>query len=464
MTHLSTRPCLSLSFWLAALTVGWLPAQAARAADTPKPPNIVFILADDLGYGDLGCYGQKKIQTPHIDQLAKEGMRFTQCYAGCTVCAPSRCCLMTGKHTGHAIVRGNGLFPMTDTTIAELLKAAAYKTAVIGKWGLGEPGTDGVANKRGFDYFFGYTNHVHAHNYYPDYLWRNDDKVPIPGNEQQGGVATKRTTYAPDLFTEEALAWLKKNKEGPFFLYLAFTQPHANNEKGAKDGNGLEVPSDQPYTKESWPQQQKNYAAMITNLDDAVGQVLKQLKALGLNENTIVFFSSDNGPHKEGGADPKFFQSWGPLRGFKRDLTEGGIRVPMIVRWPGKVKEEAVNEHVWAFWDFLPTALELAGAKTPPGLDGLSVVPTLLGEGEQKKHEFLYWEFHERGSQMAVRMGDWKALRLKLNAPLELYDLSKDLHEDHNVAAQHSDIVDKIEAYLKTARTEAKNWPLVEKR
>jgi arylsulfatase A-like enzyme len=450
----SCRLCIVAGILLTALA-------PAPAADK-RPPNIVFILADDLGYGDLGCYGQKRIRTPNIDRLAKEGLRFTQCYAGSTVCAPSRCCLMTGKHTGHANVRGNALVPVTDTTVADVLKKAGYHTALIGKWGLGEDGSVGVPNKRGFDYFFGFLNQVHAHNYYPDYLWRNEEKVTNAHVEVKDGVAFKRSAYAPDLFTREALAWLDKHKDGPFFLYLAYTLPHANNEKGTAEGNGMEVPSDKPYSDESWPAPQKNHAAMITHLDDGVGQVLRKLKDLGLDENTVVFFSSDNGPHKEGGADPKFFQSWGPLRGFKRDLTEGGIRVPMIVRWKGVVKP-GESDLVWAFWDFLPTAAELAGAAAPDGLDGLSIVPALTGKGEQKKHDFLYWEFHERGSQMAVRMGDWKAIRTKLSAPLELYDLRKDLHEDDNVAAKHPEVIEKIEAYLKKARTKSKQWPLVEK-
>jgi arylsulfatase A-like enzyme len=457
------RPCLySLGISGLAIAAVLLATTAASAADTATKPNIVFILADDLGYGDLGCYGQKRIHTPNIDRLAKEGLRFTQCYAGSTVCAPSRCCLMTGKHTGHANVRGNKTVPVTDTTIADVLKKAGYHTALIGKWGLGEAGSIGVPNKRGFDFFFGYLNQVHAHNYYPDYLWRNQEKVTIAGNEVKNGVAFKRARYSPDLFTEEVLGYLNKHKDGPFFLYLAYILPHANNEKGNADGNGMEVPSDKPYSNQSWPQPQKNHAAMITHLDDAVGQVMKKLKDLGIDDNTIVFFSSDNGPHQEGGADPKFFQSAGPLRGLKRDLTEGGIRVPMIVRWKGVIKP-GESDLPWAFWDVLPTAAELAGTTPPAGIDGLSVAPTLRGKGEQKKHDFLYWEFHERGSQMAVRMGDWKAIRKQLGSALELYDLSKDFHEDNNLAAKHPDVIKKIEAYLKSARSESKEWPLIEK-
>jgi arylsulfatase A-like enzyme len=427
-----------------------------------RSPNIVFILADDLGYGDAGCYGQKQILTPNIDRLAQEGIRFTQSYAGSTVCAPSRCALMTGKHTGHCTIRGNKLVPLRpdDTTVAELLKAAGYRTGLIGKWGLGEPGTTGIPNRKGFDYFYGYLNQVHAHNYYPDYLWKNEAKVPIEGNVVKAGVASQRAQYSTDLFTREALTFLEQRSDKPFFLYLAYTLPHANNERGSVEGNGMEVPTDAPYSDKPWPQPQKNHAAMITRLDADVGKVMKRLKDLGLDDNTIVFFSSDNGPHKEGGADPQFFHSSGPLRGFKRDLTEGGIRVPTIVRWPGHVKAGAVSDQVWAFWDFLPTAAELAGAKLPSGLDGLSIVPTLLAKGEQKHHDYLYWEFHERGFQQAVRMGDWKGVRLKRGEPLELYDLKTDVGEMRNVAKEHPEVVAKIESYLKKARTVSDQFPV----
>jgi arylsulfatase A-like enzyme len=437
--------------------------RVAGAEPTPRP-NVIMVLADDLGYGDVGCYGQKQIQTPNIDRLAAEGMRFTQCYAGSTVCAPSRCCLMTGLHTGHARVRGNALVPLEsqDATVAELLKAAGYRTALIGKWGLGEPGSTGVPNRKGFDYFFGYLNQVHAHNYYPDYLWRNEEKFPLPGNVVEKGVASKRTTYSHDLFTQAALKFVEKSDK-PFFLYLAYTIPHANNEAGKQ---GMEVPSDAPYTEKPWPQQQKNHAAMITRLDADVGKLVKRLQELKLDDKTIIFFSSDNGPHREGGADPKFFGSSGPLRGIKRDLYEGGIRVPMIVRWPGRIKAGAVSEQAWAFWDFLPTAAELAGAKIPEKLDGISLVPALVGEKAagrpQPSHEFLYWEFHEGGFSQAVRMGDWKLVRRpygKDPAP-ELYNLKSDLGEAKNVAGEYKDVVAKIEAYLKDARTDAKQWPV----
>jgi arylsulfatase A-like enzyme len=447
---------------VAATALTLLLPHRAIAADSARPPNIIFILADDLGYGDLGCYGQKRIRTPNLDHMAAEGMRFTQFYAGSTVCAPSRCCLMTGFHTGHATVRGNALVPLRpeDVTVAQVLKDAGYATALVGKWGLGEADSSGVPNRKGFDYFYGYLNQVHAHNYYPDYLWKNQEKATIEGNEVKEGVATKRSQYVQDLLTKEALAFVERSRDKPFFLYLAYTTPHANNERGAKEGNGMEVPDDAPYSEEKWPQVEKNYAAMVTRLDADVGKLMKRLKDLELDEKTIVFFSSDNGPHKEGGHDPTFFNSAGPLRGFKRDLTEGGIREPMIVRWPGRIKAGAESDQVGAFWDFLPTAADLAGAKTPVGLDGASLAPTLLGTGKQAQHEFLYWEFHERGFQQAVRMGDWKALRLKVGGPLELYDLKDDVGEAHNVAADHADVVAKVEAYLKGARTESADFPI----
>jgi len=431
----------------------------------PARPNIVFILADDLGYGDVGCFGQKQIQTPHLDRLAAEGVRFTQCYAGCTVCAPSRCVLMTGLHSGHAHIRGNARVPLRpeDTTVATVLKKAGYRTGIIGKWGLGEPDTTGIPNRQGFDYWFGYLNQHHAHNYYPDYLWRNEEKVAFPGNVVENNVASKRTTYSHDLFAAEALKFIEQERDKPFFLYLALTIPHANNEAGKL---GMEVPSDAPYSDRPWPQPQKNHAAMMTRMDADIGRLMKRLQELKLDEKTLVLFSSDNGPHREGGNDPTFFHSSGPLRGIKRALYEGGIRVPTLARWPGKIPAGTVSNHVWAFWDFLPTAAELAGAQAPAGLDGLSIVPALLGEKQagrpQPRHEFLYWEFHEGGFQQAVRWGDWKLLhRPAGKAPAtELYNVQEDLGETRDVAAKHPDIVAKLTAYLRTARTESKDWPI----
>ncbi len=425
-------------------------APLAWAAPNGDRPNIVLIVADDLGYGDIGPYGQKTIRTPNLDRLATQGVRFTDCYAGSTVCAPSRCTLMTGLHTGHARVRSNGLVPLTesDVTVAEVLKQAGYATGIIGKWGLGEPDTTGVPNKQGFDYWFGYLNQHHAHNYYPDYLWRNQEKCPLP-NVVENNVATKRVVYSADLFTREAMDFLDRHRQERFFLYLPFTLPHANNEAGKQD---MEVPSDAPYTSQPWPQAQKNHAAMITYLDAQVGAVLAKLTELELDERTIVFFTSDNGPHREGGADPQFFHSAGPLSGFKRSLHEGGIRVPMIVRYPGHIAPASVSHQVWAFWDMLPTLAELAGAQAPAGLDGISMLPALVGEREagraQQDHEYLYWEFPERGFSQAVRAGRYKGIRPSPGAPLELYDLSVDLAEEHDVASQHPEVVARIDRLI----------------
>ena len=427
------------------------------------PPNVVFLFADDLGYGDLGCYGQKKIQTPNLDQLAKDGMKFTQAYAGCTVCAPSRCTLMTGLHTGHCRIRGNSRVPLApgDVTVAEVLKKAGYTTACVGKWGLGDADSTGAPWKQGFDHFFGYLDQKHAHNYYPAFLWRDGNKVALK-NVEDGGVASKRVEYAPDLFRADALDFIEKNKDKPFFLYFSSTLPHANNEKTRATGNGNEVPDDKPYADEKWPQPEKDKAAMVTRLDSDAGQILAKLKALGLEKNTVVIFTSDNGPHKEGGNTVEFFESSGPLRGFKRSMTDGGIRVPAIVRWPGVVKPGVTSDHVWAFWDVFPTLCDVAGIETPKGLDGVSFLPTLTGKGQQKGHEFLYWEFHEGGTKQAVRYGQWKAIRPSPGAPLQLYDVTADVGEKTNVAKEHPGVVAKVEDYLKTARTESKEWPIQE--
>lgn len=444
-----------LHILIAALT-----ALTLAAADKP---NIIFVMADDLGYGDLGCYGQQRIKTPNLDKMAREGIRFTSAYAGSTVCAPSRSALMTGQHTGHTRIRGNARHPLLpgDVTVAEVLKQAGYKTALIGKWGLGEAGSTGTPNAQGFDYFFGYLNQRHAHNYYPTFLWRNDQKVALPNvvpNEdaEGSGMASEKKVYSHDLIMDEALKWLDENGKAPFFLYLAPTLPHANNEARQL---GMEIPSDAPYSGENWPQAQKNHAAMITRLDTDVGNVLAKLKELGVDKNTVVFFMSDNGAHREGGNDPEFNKSSGPLRGIKRAMYEGGIRVPAIVRWPGVVQASQVSDYPWANWDFLPTAADLAGAKPPANIDGISIAPLLRGK-RQPSHPPFYWEFHEGGSKQAVRMGNLKAVRNEIGGPIELYDLTADLGESSNIAAQHPETVAAIEAYLKTARTESEHWPL----
>jgi len=422
-----------------------------------RKPNIIFIMADDLGYGDLGCYGQQKIKTPNIDKLAQEGMRFTNCYAGSTVCAPSRSVLMTGQHTGHTRVRGNsgkvgGVGPQKrvplkpqDLTVAEILKQAGYVTGITGKWGLGEPDTTGVPNRQGFDEWLGYLNQRNAHSYYPPYLWRNEKKRILAGN--QNG---KRQQYTHDMFTKFALDFIQNYKTNPFFLYLPYTVPHSQ----------YEIPSTEPYAEESWPKDGKVHAAMITRMDRDIGLIMALLKELGLDGRTIVFFCSDNGAAKRWDG---LFDSSGPLRGHKRDMYEGGIRTPMIVRWPGKVAAGNTSDLVWYFADFLPTAAELAGVKAPKDIDGVSVLDTLLGAKQELSDRYLYWEFFERGFNQAVRWRNWKAVRLGLDKPLELYDLSKDVSEKNNVARQYPDIAARFEAYLKQARTESPHWPLNQK-
>ena len=434
-------------------------------APPAKPANIIFILADDLGYGDIGAFGQKQIKTPHLDQMAREGMMFTNHYAGSTVCAPSRCALMTGLHTGHARVRGNKDVPLqpADTTVAELLKKAGYETALIGKWGLGENGTTGTPDKKGFDYFVGYLNQIHAHNAYPAYLWKNQDTLYLE-NEVEiipetyakgiGGVAKKKQTHTHDLFTKEALNYISEKKDTSFFLYLAYTLPHANNEAWYWDAIGMEAPDTTLYSDKTWPAAQKAHAAMITALDRDVGTLLKHLKDLGIDRNTLVIFTSDNGPHSEGGADPEFFDSNGPFSGQKRDLTEGGIRVPMIAWWPGKIKAGAENNKVSAFWDILPTACDVAGIPPTAYTDGISLLPALLGE-PQIKHRYLYWEFYEQGGKQALRMDNWKAIKLNMNenfdAPIALYNIEVDSLEQNDVSSQYPEVIEAVEQIFKTA-------------
>lgn len=434
------------------------------SAGETRRPNVVFILADDLGWGELGSYGQKTIRTPNLDQIAARGLRFTQFYAGSTVCAPSRCVLMTAKHTGHCAIRGNARYPLetTENTVAKMLKALGYVTGLVGKWGLGEEGSVGVPTKQGFDYFFGYLNQHHAHNSYPDYLYRNEEKITIPGNVVKDNVATTKSVHSQDLFLKEALGFVEKHRKQPFFLYWAVTIPHANNERGNKEGNGLEVPSDAPYTNEKWPQTMKNHAAMITYLDRDVGRLLAKLRELGIENDTLILFSSDNGPHREGGGDPNFFRSSGGLRGIKRSLHEGGVRVPLLALWPGKTPVGKTTDHIAGFQDLLPTAVELAGGKAPEGIDGISFRETLLGnEKAQKRHDHLYWEFYEGGFQQAVRMGKWKAVRPQLGGPIELYDLDKDLSETTNVAPAHPEIVAQVEARMRASHVDSPQWPVV---
>lgn len=422
-----------------------------------QPPNVILVVADDLGYGDVGCYGQKRIQTPQLDRMAADGMRFTQAYAGSTVCAPSRCSLFTGLHTGHCRIRGNTDVQVKaeDLTIAEVMKSRGYETGLFGKWSLGGIGTSGHPNEKGFDYFYGYFSQLQAHQYYPEMLLRNRREVPLTGN-----WGTSRKQYAHDLITEEALGFIEKAR-GPFFAHVAWTIPHTNNELGRDTQNGQEVPSDEPYSRESWPQVEKNFAAMITRMDRDLGRLRQLLEKKGVARNTLVLFTSDNGPHKEGGHDADFFDSNGPLRGTKRDLYDGGIRVPALAVWPERIRAGAVSDFPWAFWDVLPTCADAAGAAMPAKTDGQSIVPALLGR-EQKPHEFLYWEFHEKGFHQGVRYQDWKGIRYGPRMPLELYDLRTDLGETKNVASAHPEVVRRIEDYLANARTDTPDYPIRE--
>jgi arylsulfatase A-like enzyme len=436
---------------------------AAQAPAGGKRPNIIYIMADDLGYGDVGCYGQQRIKTPNIDRLAKEGRRFTQFYAGDTVCAPSRCVLMTGLHTGHCYIRGNAKVNLRpeDVTIPEVLKPAGYRSGLVGKWGLGHEGSLGVPTKQGFDYFYGYLDQTHAHNYYPTFLLRNEERVPlrnvVPNEGPVGqGLASMKVDYSHDLMAEEALKFIDREKDHPFFLYLAFTLPHANNE--AKQ-NGMEVPDLGEYKDLDWPENQKRHAAMISRLDRDIGRVMARLKQQGLDQNTLVFFASDNGPHREGGNDPEFNHSSGPLRGIKRSMYEGGVRVPFIARWPGKIEAGSTSDYVGYFADLMPTLAEVAGVPSPKGIDGLSFLPTLLGHAsEQKQHPFLYWEFYEQGGRQGVRMGDWKGIAQPFAGPIELYNLKSDLGETKNVAAEHPEVVQAIRAIMEKEHVPSPLW------
>jgi arylsulfatase A-like enzyme len=472
-------------------------AMAARqtAATSTKKPNIIFILADDLGYGDLGCYGQKRIKSPNLDRMAAEGMRFTQGYAGATVCAPSRCVLMTGLHIGHARIRGldppylPGLYLIdSDITVAEVLRDAGYATGMIGKWGLGviKAGSkgpeQGLPRRQGFDYFYGYLTHGHAHNYYPDFLWRNESKAPLANvlsnkPEYKGLVAEKKVDYAHDFLANDALKFIREHvdaslrdanasfgetrpqKDNPFFLYLCFTIPHANDEAGDK---GMEVPELGDYANLDWPEPQKGHAAMITRMDRDVGRLFALLKELNIDDNTLVIFSSDNGPHKEGGCNPEFNDSNGPLRGMKGDLWEGGIRVPLIARWPGQIAANATSDSPVYFADVMPTLASLGGGKAPAKIDGIDFSPTLLGSNQPElANRFMYWEFDKDGLQkQAARWRNWKAVKAPHTKPIALFDLASDIGEEHDVAAAHPDIVAKFNKYIRTARTNSPDWPI----
>ena len=464
-----------ISFFLLLCSVGLIGGAQQR-------PNVVFILADDLGYGDLGCYGQKYITTPHLDALAAKGLRFTNFYAGTSVCAPSRAAFMTGQHTGHTPVRGNlevkpeGQFPIPDSsfTVAELFKKAGYATGGFGKWGLGFPGSDGVPYKQGFDQFFGYNCQHEAHNFFPDHLYDNEQKIILnntPASQQQ---------YSAEMIQQKALSFIETNKSDPFFLYLSYTLPHAALQLPAGDKvfeaykrKFNEQPKPLPatawtgvgYQPQAYPR--SAYAAMVTKLDAYVGEVVEKLKSLGLDKNTLIIFTSDNGPHKEGGNDPDFFNSSGGFRGIKRALYEGGIREPMIAYWPSGIKPGRRSNFVGASWDFMPTFAELIKQPLAVPTDGVSILPTLTGKGKQKEHAFLYWEFHEQGGRQAVRMGNWKGVREKVfsdpNGPVELYDLNKDPKETKNLADKYPAVVEKIKIIMQREHVENKDFPFLKR-
>lgn len=453
----------SLSAVAAAVLAAWAPSALAQ----DRLPNVIYVLADDLGYGDLSSYGQTKFDTPNIDRLAREGMRFTQHYSGSTVCAPARCSLMTGLHTGHARVRGNKRVPLLpeDKTVAEYFKDAGYATGLVGKWGLGAEDSTGIPTRQGFDFFYGYLDQRNAHFYYPPFLWRNERKEFFPDND----VTSQKGVYSHDAIMNEGLRFIRAHADGPFFLYAAVTIPHAEITVPEDSMKPLEGRfPDEPYVGSHYGSQEKPltaFAGMVQRLDRDVGRILSLLEELGIDEKTVVMFTSDNGPHQEGGHDPDFWNSNGPLRGIKRDLYEGGIRVPMIARWPGNIAAGAISDHVSAFWDFLPTCADLAGFELDGELDGVSMAPTLLGmNAQQAKHEYLYWEFHEQGKKQAVRWDDWKGVRLNVakdpDGPIELYNLAEDLSESNNVAAKHPDIVDDIAKMMDKAHTKSDEFPL----
>ena len=443
-----------------------------------KKPNVIFIVADDLGYGDLSCYGQMKFQTPNIDRLALNGMRFTQFYSGATVSAPSRCSLLTGMHTGHAAIRGNKEvqpegqqpLPAGTRTIFNVFKDAGYTTGAFGKWGLGYPGSEGAPENQFVDVFFGYNCQRLAHNYYPAHLWHNDKKIELHENDNGAfGI------YAPDLIQEHTLQFIEDNKDNPFFLFVPCILPHAEllvpedsiiakfrglypetPFKGTDDGmwfrNGGYCSQEEP---------RATFAAMVYRLDVYVGQIVEKLKEMGLYDNTIIFFSSDNGPHEEGGADPDFFNSNGICRGIKRDLYEGGIRVPMIVSWNKNIASGTESDLICTFWDMMPTFSEIVGIKVN-NVDGMSILPALTGKGVQKQHSHLYFEFLEQGGKQSVRKEYWKLIHLGVQkeSVFELYNLASDPSEIHNVAALYPEIVNEMKSIMEEEHTDNELWKL----
>lgn len=433
-------------------SIFFVAALAAMTCHAETKPNVIYILADDLGYGEVGYNGQEKIQTPELDAMAAKGMRFTDHYCGNAVCAPSRASLMTGKHPGHAYIRANspgypgGQTPLPEgtETVGRLMQRAGYKTAIIGKWGLGSTWDSGHPNKQGFDHFFGYTDQSKAHNYYPKYLWRNSEKIMLDNGKD------KKNDYSHDLMTVEALKFIEKNKSQPFFLYLAYTIPHT----------AYQVPDLAQYEDKDWPKNMKIHAAMTSRMDRDIGAIKRRLEALGLAENTLIMFNSDNGAHGEGGS-LKFFNTSGELRGKKRLMYDGGVRSPMIAYWPGKVAAGSVSDHLSSFWDMLPTLAELSGEPVQGETDGISMLSALLGkETQQKKHKYLYWELYEGLPNQAVRMGKWKGVVAdrRKGMKIELYDITKDQGEQSDVASEHPEVVDQIRKALIEAHVPNPYW------
>ena len=452
-------------------------SQTSEEQIGPETPNIILIVIDDLGWGDLGVYGQKLIKTPYIDRLAAEGMRFTQFYSGAPLGNASRCSLLTGKHTGHSYIRGNrssSSLRTIDTIIPMYLQGnARYETIALGKWNLGGKGTPGEPFKKGFRHWLGFVDQTHANNHYPTYVWRYEPGVKginsWNGDVQiQANSRGQRNSYSTDLLTKAALNAIRiykpewHKKYAPFFLYLSYTAPHANNSLAQKTGNGMEVPTTFPYSGERWPRPERNKAAMITRLDTAIGQIMAKLSAFKMEEDTLIILTSDNGPHQEGGNDPAFFRSAGPFRGIKGHLYEGGLRVPMIVRWTGKIKPNTVSEEVFAHWDVLPTILSAARVPKPREIDGISFMPTLRGREQKNRHDYLYWEMHEYGSQQAARKGNWKVIRPAPGKALELYNIKRDPAESQNVARTNPDVIKDFETYLRSARTRSLLWPITQ--
>ena len=447
----------------------------ARSEEAPRrAPNIVLIVADDLGWAELGCYGQTKIRTPRLDALAAQGQRFTQFYAGAPVCAPSRCTLMTGLHNGHTPVRdnfevmpeGQMAIPDATLTLAEMLRARGYRTGGVGKWGLGAPGSEGAPERQGFDHFFGYLCQRQAQNFYPDHLWRDGQRVELPGNAH----GTPEATYSHDLMTQAALEFIAEKSDKPFFLFAAFTIPHLalqvpEDSLAEYRGRWDDPPYDGTRGYLPHPTPRAAYAAMVTRLDRDVGRIVDAIDALGLGEETLILFTSDNGPTYDriGGSDSEFFESNGGLRGLKGSVYEGGLRVPLIARWSGQIAPGSSSAHVAAFWDFVPTLLEVAQMPPLSGLDGQSFAPTLLGRGVQAQHEYLYWELSSYGGQQALRMGKWKAVRRNLNQgadTIELFDLDRDRSETRDLAAQEPALIARARGLFSSARTDSEVFPL----